>query len=40
VDDDVVNDVVVDVVHGLWTWDLGPWSLDFWHWSLNFWDYW
>jgi hypothetical protein len=29
VDDDVVvND---DVVHGLWTSDLGPWSLDFGH---------
>jgi hypothetical protein len=27
VDDDVL--VVYDVVHKLWTWDLGPWSLDF-----------
>jgi hypothetical protein len=26
VDDDLV---VNDVVHGLWTWELGPWSLDF-----------
>jgi hypothetical protein len=26
VDDDVV---VNDVVHGLWTLDLGPWTLDF-----------
>jgi hypothetical protein len=32
VDDDVVvKDVVNFVVHGLWTWDLGPWSIDFGH---------
>jgi hypothetical protein len=33
VDNEVVND---DVVHGLWTWDLGPWTLEFGYWSLKF----
>jgi hypothetical protein len=35
VDDDVVNDVVVVVVHGLWTWDLGLGTLDLGVWTLD-----